>query len=438
MSKNYKVYRHPERSEGSGIRFFGCCPQNDGESGRSMVEMLGVLAVIGVLSVAGIAGFKNAMDKNKANTIINEAQKRATLVVPQIQLQNNANPTLTEFTNNNLGYAIFDAKVYTKADNLPEGQFGIKVSGVNKEICQNILNTLGDNTVIRRLSTTDSPKTALTTCGDDNTFLMVYNNDMTTNPVAGEFINDISCSAAGFEWCRVGQYAGSCQEKCCDSCMDGTSCFAGECLCGDQRSPCGDTCCESNEVCDMSSDGSKGCRQVSYCTSNQWCENTEQYCEQKGDYSDSSHTCVKVTRGTCQPIPTYTDVYAWINKEKNLKKHFVRSIAGMTSWSAKNFCQRLTIDGHQGHLVTLETLRSLENCSNVTPDYVNARDKWIYNAFNAESENLGSSYIGIFHVDLEKDCTNGYTQTIESSGYERMYPHLKWLMYSTYPVALCE
>ena len=158
-----------------------------GESGRSMVEMLGVLAVIGVLSVAGIAGFKNAMDKNKANTIINEAQKRATLVVPQIQLQNNANPILTEFNNNNLGYGTFDTKVYTKADNLPDGQFGIKVSGVSKEICQNILNTLGDNTIIRRLSTTDAPTSALTTCGETNTFLMVYNNDMSTNHVAGEF-----------------------------------------------------------------------------------------------------------------------------------------------------------------------------------------------------------------------------------------------------------
>jgi len=41
------------------------------ESGRSMVEMLGVLAIIGVLSVGGIAGYKMAMDKNKANEILN-------------------------------------------------------------------------------------------------------------------------------------------------------------------------------------------------------------------------------------------------------------------------------------------------------------------------------------------------------------------------------
>ena len=43
------------------------------ETGRSMVEMLGVLAIIGVLSVAGIAGYTMAMNKYKANEIINTA-----------------------------------------------------------------------------------------------------------------------------------------------------------------------------------------------------------------------------------------------------------------------------------------------------------------------------------------------------------------------------
>ena len=41
-----------------------------GESGRSMVEMLGVLAIIGVLSIVGIQGYKQAMNKIKANEIV--------------------------------------------------------------------------------------------------------------------------------------------------------------------------------------------------------------------------------------------------------------------------------------------------------------------------------------------------------------------------------
>ena len=49
------------------------------ENGRSMVEMLGVLAIIGVLSVAGIAGYTMAMNKYRANEIINAASQAAVL-----------------------------------------------------------------------------------------------------------------------------------------------------------------------------------------------------------------------------------------------------------------------------------------------------------------------------------------------------------------------
>ena len=49
------------------------------ESGRSMVEMLGVLAIIGVLSVAGIAGYTMAMNKYRANEIVNVCSQLAIL-----------------------------------------------------------------------------------------------------------------------------------------------------------------------------------------------------------------------------------------------------------------------------------------------------------------------------------------------------------------------
>ncbi len=49
------------------------------ESGRSMVEMLGVLAIIGVLSIGGIAGYTTAMNRYRANEIIDMASKYATV-----------------------------------------------------------------------------------------------------------------------------------------------------------------------------------------------------------------------------------------------------------------------------------------------------------------------------------------------------------------------
>ena len=47
------------------------------ESGRSMVEMLGVLAIIGVLSIGGIAGYTLAMNRYRANELLDAASKVA-------------------------------------------------------------------------------------------------------------------------------------------------------------------------------------------------------------------------------------------------------------------------------------------------------------------------------------------------------------------------
>lgn len=49
------------------------------ESGRSMVEMLGVLAIIGVLSIGGIAGYTIAMNRYRANEILDSAAKLSIL-----------------------------------------------------------------------------------------------------------------------------------------------------------------------------------------------------------------------------------------------------------------------------------------------------------------------------------------------------------------------
>ena len=49
------------------------------ESGRSMIEMLGVLAIIGVLSIGGLAGYTMAMNRHRANTILDYASKCAVI-----------------------------------------------------------------------------------------------------------------------------------------------------------------------------------------------------------------------------------------------------------------------------------------------------------------------------------------------------------------------
>lgn len=48
---------------------------NHKENGRSMVEMLGVLAIIGILSIGAIAGYTMAMNRYRANQILDLASK---------------------------------------------------------------------------------------------------------------------------------------------------------------------------------------------------------------------------------------------------------------------------------------------------------------------------------------------------------------------------
>lgn len=58
------------------------------ESGRSMVEMLGVLAIIGVLSIGGIAGYTMAMNRYRANEIIDAAAKVAVIAMTKTDSSN--------------------------------------------------------------------------------------------------------------------------------------------------------------------------------------------------------------------------------------------------------------------------------------------------------------------------------------------------------------
>ena len=65
--------------------------KNVNESGRSMVEMLGVLAIIGVLSIGGIAGYTLAMNRYRANEILNTAS----IVAIEAIARGDANNALT-------------------------------------------------------------------------------------------------------------------------------------------------------------------------------------------------------------------------------------------------------------------------------------------------------------------------------------------------------
>ncbi|MBQ9089963.1 MAG: hypothetical protein IJY58_02825 [Alphaproteobacteria bacterium] len=65
------------------------------ESGRSMVEMLGVLAIIGVLSIGGIAGYTMAMNRYRANEVVDAVNKYAVIAYTACQTAKTMRGTTT-------------------------------------------------------------------------------------------------------------------------------------------------------------------------------------------------------------------------------------------------------------------------------------------------------------------------------------------------------
>ena len=180
-----------------------------------------------------------AMDKNGANTLIQEAQRRAVIVAGQIGFNKQA-PNLSEFEPYNKTSAGEFKDVTT------EGlykQFGIQVSGVKKSVCENILRTIGESTPIRRLSLAGTPTPPITSCEDNNAFLFVYNNDMTGENDTQYCERDESCGVCGV--CSSTTHL--CESECTspdNECDDDTDCNAeNECMvCDTENHKCKDGC----------------------------------------------------------------------------------------------------------------------------------------------------------------------------------------------------
>ena len=131
--------------------------QDDNQSGRSMVEMLGVLAVMGVLSVGGVAMYTNAMNKYRANELLNESSKRAVVIATQILSGKSvSSDMINQFDNN--------GTTFTGVEAVGTNQFKLTLSGVDDDVCTQLKATVGSNTIIQEV-------------GDKCVFL-TFNNDL--------------------------------------------------------------------------------------------------------------------------------------------------------------------------------------------------------------------------------------------------------------------
>ncbi len=219
------------------------------ESGRSLVEMLGVLAVMGILTIGGIAGFNYAMDRSKANDILDGVNKRAIALSSYLMLGTNISATTldAEFSNH-----IGDATVALS----PAGSgFKMTVSGLTDSVCDQVLTnglkmaseiTLGETKIWDRGVKSDH------TCADsDNTISFSFNaalngaqsatNDTPAGPNAG------TCTGNGGTW---NADTGSCT---CPGRYTGVNCEVAPTACPEGATPTADGKCQmckpGNEDC---------------------------------------------------------------------------------------------------------------------------------------------------------------------------------------------
>lgn len=121
--------------------------KNIAQSGRSMIEMLGTLAIIGVLSIGGIAGYNYAINKHRANQVLQDIRliyqetKYPNMVhqiitngaFPNMELETQS-PYEYSFNFPNLDDFIFDSKSETTPNLI-----SVNVSGMPETACNILL-----------------------------------------------------------------------------------------------------------------------------------------------------------------------------------------------------------------------------------------------------------------------------------------------------------
>ena len=98
------------------------------EAGRSMIEMLGVLAIIGVLSIGGLAGYTMAMNRHRANTILDYASR--CVVVAQT-------------TGDGSTMETGDCQDILDGETLPGGATSISITSAATEVDQPVVEVSG-------------------------------------------------------------------------------------------------------------------------------------------------------------------------------------------------------------------------------------------------------------------------------------------------------
>lgn len=350
------------------------------QNGRSILETLGVLAIMGVLSVAGIQGYANAMNRYKANELLNETSMRAVSAAMEITAGKTPSKDMIKNFTNPQGYTFDLEKKNDK-------QFNIEISGVSNEVCEQMKKMLSDT--VRDIS--ECPE-------DKGLVVLSFNNDLTTNDFSDNENNenneeaDLLCVGITCDDCKKcsqgdcitapeqegygcttsNQEEGTCQAGTCvppspaidvdvgvcengnvylsymdypcniDTPMAGKNCDNdSQCLYGDSPSMSNTGCCDTNThrckagilngittyACPIGS--SRSCKKNSDCKNGEFCNITKEIIE------NTDYTQYAPNTGSCTPLDTGTPSTAAGNFATG---QFLIG-PSLTWWGAENWCK---------------------------------------------------------------------------------------------------
>ena len=277
-------------------------------AGRSMLEMLGVLAIIGVLSVGAIMGFRQAMNRHKANVILNDVSLAFEELATHETTGTISRYQVTAFTPES-GHTL-----YAKRD--ANGNDSVEVTGVAQGVCE-ILIQYDKTELYTQIS--DTAGTKLTACADNQTmvFGLGAGSSGGTDPDPGpgpeptDPCEGKTCSGHG-----------TCSDGIC-TCSDGYTdpdCgTAPECnstiACADPKTCSADYHCECPKVANCKTQNTASCACIT--------------CEDGFEKNDAGE-CVEAVAKTCDDGTIIT--------AKN-GDEFCMSNAGYINWeNAKKWC----------------------------------------------------------------------------------------------------
>ena len=232
------------------------------QTGRSMIEMLGVLAIIGVLTIGGLMGYRYAMNKHKANTILNDVS----LAMADLTV---LDPDGGAITRRAVAFRP-DSGLAMEFERTADGNNIVYVSGVAKAVCQ-ILIQIQPTDAYEHIY--DGDLNALTTCAD--TQAMAFGSKETAEgPDTPECQNDSDCGAN--QVCQDG--------RCVDKPAPSDPCENVECF---NDGTCNDGSCDCvNGYTGTSCEIAPQCNDSKPCSSPKQCENYICVCPMIGSLNE--------------------------------------------------------------------------------------------------------------------------------------------------------